>query len=207
MIGIIDYGMGNVQSVLNGFEYVGAAAQVIEKRDDLSACSRIVLPGVGAFGVGMEALRKRGFIEALREEVIEQNKPFLGICLGMQLICRESFEFGRHDGLGWIDAVVRRIPDNTGVCIPHMGWDDITVRRGNRLLDASGSPDMYFVHSYYVDTADSRIITATCRYGLEFTAMIEKGNIYAVQFHPEKSQAAGLGILRRFAEVKEAVCC
>jgi glutamine amidotransferase len=201
MIGVIDYTMGNVQSVMNAFEYIGARARVVERPEDLAACSKVVLPGVGAFGLGMEALRSRGFIDALERDVIVERKPFLGICLGMQLICKESFEFGRHDGLGWIDAVVRRIPDGNDVRVPHIGWNDITVKRENRLIGTDDRPDMYFVHSFYVDLGDDGIPTATCRYGIEFAVMLEQENIYAVQFHPEKSQKAGLDILRRFVEI------
>jgi glutamine amidotransferase len=201
VIGIIEYEMGNVQSVLNAFEHIGAPARIVDDPDGLGPCSKIVLPGVGAFGAGMAALRRLGFADALRRDVLIGKKPFLGICLGMQLICRESHEFGRHDGLGWIDAVVKRIPDEGGLRVPHVGWDDIKVTRNNRLVDLSGGINMYFVHSYYVDLDDKDLATATCFYGLEFAAMLEKDNIFAAQFHPEKSQAAGVGMLMRFAGI------
>lgn len=201
MIGIIDYTMGNVQSVLNAFEYIGCAARIVGSSQEFPDCDKLVLPGVGAFGLGMRALRDRGLDSALTHEVINRKKPFLGICLGMQLICKESFEFGHHEGLAWIDASVRRFPDMPGLRVPHIGWNDIAAKRPSCLIDSSANPDMYFVHSYYVDARDAASVAATCRYGIEFAAMLERDNIFAAQFHPEKSQAAGLGILSRFARI------
>jgi len=203
MTGIIDYGMGNIQSVLNAFEYIGVPAKALRSPEELAGTERIVLPGVGAFGEGMEKLKRSGMAEALNNEVLAKKKPFLGICLGMQLICRESFEFGHFPGLGWLDASVRRFEPELKVRVPHIGWNDLLVKKDNRLIAFSGGsgPDVYFVHSYYVDAAAAGYVSATCQYGREFVAAVEKDNIFATQFHPEKSQAAGLDMLRRFSGV------
>lgn len=202
MIGIIDYGMGNIQSVVNAFEFIGASVSAIREPDELSTVDKIVLPGVGAFGTGIDNLEERGFSEALAREVLKKKKKFLGICLGMQLICRESFEFGHFNGLGWIDASVHRFEQELGVNIPHVGWNDLKIRKENRLIDSSlDGLNAYFVHSYYVDTADADIIIAVTEYGREFIAAIEKENIFAVQFHPEKSQKVGLRILKAFSQL------
>jgi glutamine amidotransferase len=201
-IGIIDYGMGNIQSVLNAFEYLGKDARPVRTAEEIAGAERIVLPGVGAFGVGMENLRAQGLVEALQHGVVERRKPFLGICLGMQLICRESFEFGHFQGLGWIDAAVRRFEPDLGIRIPHVGWNNLIIKRRSALLESrEDGPDAYFVHSYYVDAEEPCDVAATCLYGREFAALLEKGNIFAAQFHPEKSQEAGLRMLARFAEV------
>lgn len=201
MIGIIEYDMGNTQSVMNAFEYVGANAKIVRDPDGLSECGSVVLPGVGAFGLGMKSLRNKGFLDALERNVMMDKKPFLGICLGMQLICRESYEFGHHKGLGWLDASVRRLPGGNGINVPHVGWNSIRVVRDNRLTGSNKDQDVYFVHSYYVDAAPGDHTVATCSHGIEFAAVIEKDNIYAAQFHPEKSQSNGLSILRRFTEI------
>jgi len=202
MIGVIEYDMGNIQSVLNAFEYLGENVRVINEPDQLDKAEKIVLPGVGAFGVGIKNLKERGFIEKLNDEVLKKNKSFLGICLGMQLICKESFEFGRHTGLGWIDASVRRFEKASNLRVPHVGWNNLIVKKKNRLFNQTGKDvDVYFVHSYYVEPRDKEVITAVCEYGIEFAAVIEKGNIFATQFHPEKSQKTGLDILRNFIGV------
>lgn len=203
MIGVIEYGMGNILSVCNAIEHLGFPSRVINNSGGLRDVDKIILPGVGAFGKGMDLLREMGFIETLNEEVIKKNKPFLGICLGMQLICKESFEFGRRDGLGWLPASVRRLDPALGIRVPHIGWDDINIKKPCCLvkdLYGAGNPDVYFVHSFYVDSADGDFVAATCEYGVEFAALIEKGNICAAQFHPEKSQKAGLSIIKNFAE-------
>lgn len=202
MIGIIDYGMGNIQSVRNAFEYMGADVKVIVDPSELSGIDKIVLPGVGAFATGLNNLRKQSLWEALSEEVLHKKKPFLGICLGMQLICNESFEFGHHYGFGWVDATVHRFDPGLAIRVPHVGWNNLIIKRTNRLLDyAQQEVDVYFVHSYYVEAHDQDMVVATCEYGREFCAMIEKDNIFATQFHPEKSQHVGLSMLKRFTEL------
>jgi glutamine amidotransferase len=199
MIGVIEYGMGNVQSVCNALEHLGHQAGVIRTPDELVAAQRVILPGVGAFGAGMENLARAGLVAALEKEVRGAGKPFLGICLGMQLLCKESSEFGRHAGLGWVDAAVRPFDRAAGLRVPHVGWNSITVARPNALVRESA--DLYFLHSFYVDAPRADFVSATCHYGLEFTAAVEKGNVFGTQFHLEKSQRAGLDILRRFCEL------
>lgn len=204
MLGIIDYGMGNIQSVVNAFEYLSIPTKIVKDKEELFGVDKIVLPGVGAFGEGIQKLRVKGFYEYLNRGVLEDKKPFLGICLGMQLICKESFEFGHFEGLGWIDASVRRFDSVLNLRIPHVGWNNLTIKRPNRIIAKSNedeSLDVYFVHSYYVDTLSTEFCVASCKYGIEFCAAIEKNNIFATQFHPEKSQRIGLEILKRFSEI------
>lgn len=203
IIGVIEYDMGNIQSVVNALEYISVSVKIIKNPEELVSADKIILPGVGAFGEGIKKLKERNFIEVLNSEVLNNKKPFLGICLGMQLICKESFEFGHFRGLGWIDASVRRLPNLPNLRIPHVGWNNLTHKRQNRLIkqDFSKESDVYFIHSYYVDGVNSDFTIASCMYGLEFTAALEQDNIFATQFHPEKSQKVGLNILRRFSEV------
>jgi len=201
MIGIVDYDMGNIRSVLNALDYLSIPAKVIHYARDFASVDKIILPGVGAFGEGMEKLKEKEMLEELNREVLEERKPFLGICLGMQLICRESFEFGSFKGLNWINASVRRFEDKLNVRVPHVGWNNLLLKKKSRFIvdPEDGFSDVYFVHSYYVDGIDSEYVVATCAYGREFVAAVEKDNIFATQFHPEKSQKFGLEILRRFA--------
>ncbi len=203
MVGIINYNMGNIKSVGNAIEFLGTPIKYIKNQDDFTNTTHIILPGVGAFGKGIENLRKQNLIPKLENEVFNKKKPFLGICLGMQLICRESFEFGHYKGLGWIDASVRKFEGNLNVRIPHVGWNNLIVNNhNNSLIDYNNQDiDVYFVHSFYVDVNDNSVVAATCEYGRMFAAQIEKGNIFATQFHPEKSQNVGLNILNKFLKV------
>jgi len=204
VIGVIEYGMGNIQSVVNALEFLSVKCTVIHEASEIEKAEKIILPGVGAFGEGIEKLRQKSYVEALQKAVIEKKKPFLGICLGMQLICKESFEFGHFLGLNWIDACVKRLQVPKHYRIPHVGWNNVRIKKKNRLLaqeNNTGDSDVYFVHSYYVDALDADFTIATCEYGCEFPAAIEQDNIFAVQFHPEKSQRAGLAILSNFARV------
>jgi glutamine amidotransferase len=196
MIAVVDYGMGNLRSVQRAFAAVGAPATVTADHDEIRAAERSVLPGVGAFGMAMERLNGAGLSTLLTELVMEQGRPFLGICLGMQLICRDSDEHGFHQGLGWLDAPVRRIEvgDNR-LRVPHIGWNDVTARPGSELLD--GDSVFYFVHGHHVDAADD-VVAGTVAYGRPLAAALEWRNVWATQFHPEKSQEDGLAILRRF---------
>jgi len=159
-----------------------------------------VLPGVGAFGNGMENLRDFGLIPVLEEEVLEKRKPFWGICLGMQLLARSSEEFGEHEGLGWVPADVKKFafPQRSGLRIPHVGWNDVTFVREHPVAGAGKPTDFYFVHSYYMTSEDPQLPLGTCDYGGPFVACIARGNIIATQFHPEKSQRDGLNMLQRF---------
>lgn len=192
--------MGNVHSVLKAFETTGEEVLISRRNEDLQRAEAIILPGVGAFGRGMENLKKFGLIEGLYEEVIIKKKPFLGICLGMQLLAEESEEFGRHPGLGWIPARVRRF-NLSSLNVPHMGWNNLVIEKENLLFkNLKNSPEVYFVHSYFVDCREPDSVIARCDYGGPFTAAVQKENIFGVQFHPEKSQKVGLRIIKNFVE-------
>lgn len=200
MVGVVDYGMGNLLSVANALELVGATVRLCRTPDDLAECGRYVLPGVGAFGDGMAGLRRTGMIEALDRHVREKGRPLLGICLGMQVLARGSSEGGSHAGLGWIPAdVVALEPCDPNLRVPHMGWNDIEIREHGPLF--AGLPrtsEFYFVHSYHLKCDDKSIVPAECDYGGRFACAVAKDNIVATQFHPEKSQYCGLRVLANF---------
>ncbi len=198
-ITVIDYGMGNLCSVVNALQAVGAKPRVASDAAALAEADGIVLPGVGAFATGMEQLRSRGLAQALEREVAENKKPFLGICLGMQLLATTGTEHGVSAGLNFIPGQVVRIEppaDGTDLRIPHIGWNDVAIRQPDGLYAGLVSGEnFYFVHSYVFVPDDPAAISATCGYGGEFAASLEVGNISAVQFHPEKSHRAGLALL------------
>lgn len=199
MIAIVDYGMGNLRNVQKAVERAGGRAVITAEAKVLEAARGVILPGVGAFGDAMQNLRERRLMEPLLR-VSAAGKPLLGICLGMQLLFEESEEMGYHRGLGLLPGrVVRFAP--SPLRVPHVGWNQIHIRRQSPLL--AGVPDggyAYFVHSYYVLPADDSIVLATTDYGLEFASIVGHGHLFAVQFHPEKSQEVGLRILRNFLE-------
>ncbi len=204
MIAIIDYGMGNLRSVQAGLEYVGQQAFVADEPGKIMEAKAVVLPGVGAFGDAIERLERTGLGDAFREAV-RSGKPCLGICLGLQLLFSESEEGGLYRGLGIIPGRVIRFSSRGGFQprpykVPHMGWNQIDIRKPDVpvLRDILDGSYMYFVHSYYVQPEDASVIAATTDYGISFTSMIAKDNLFATQFHPEKSQRAGLQLLRNF---------
>jgi len=204
MIVIIDYGMGNVRSVAKAFEFLGALVCVTNNPEKISRASHLVLPGVGAFGRGMEHLNRYKLVEVLSEEALIKKKPFLGICLGMQLLGKESEEFGIYKGLGWIDAKIKKFDlDDKNLKISHVGWNNIILKKDCPLfLGVKENIDFYFVHSFFMECKSAEDVVATCNYGHEFTAAIQKENIFATQFHPEKSQNYGLKILENFFNIK-----
>lgn len=198
-VAIIDYGMGNVFSVKNALDAIKAENLVSSDSYAISNATHIVLPGVGAFAEGMDSLRNLNLISVLEDEVRFRKKPFLGICLGMQLIASESNEHGVHAGLDWIKGCVRRFErDERRYTIPHMGWNDVTSNKGNILFRGISKPVFYFMHSYHFDVLDKKNISSRCNYGGEFVASVQKDNIFGVQFHPEKSQKSGLQLLNNF---------
>jgi imidazole glycerol-phosphate synthase subunit HisH len=204
MIAIIDYGMGNLRSVQKGFEHVGREAVVTGDAKTILSASKVVLPGVGAFPDCMRNLEQYGLIDAVRR-TIESGKPFLGICLGLQLLFTESEEFGISKGLDIIKGRVVRFkgPEFRDLKVPHMGWNSLSVkRRPPALQDVPDNSHVYFVHSFHVVPDDKNVIATTTSYGIEFVSSIWKDNVFASQFHPEKSQALGLSILKRFGEQK-----
>ncbi|MCK5584789.1 imidazole glycerol phosphate synthase subunit HisH [Candidatus Bipolaricaulota bacterium] len=199
MIGIVDYGMGNLESVRKALATVGFDSQWIRQPADFSACDRIVLPGVGAFGRAMDNLRQSGLIEPLRH-AINEGRPFLGICLGLQLLFDTSVEHGKHRGLGLVAGRVKQLPDT--VRVPHVGWNTVGQPRKSRLFTGiRDQTHFYFVQSYYVEPANPSVVAGTTDYGASFAAAIEQDNLFAVQFHPEKSQQAGLELLANFGRI------
>ncbi|QQR82033.1 MAG: imidazole glycerol phosphate synthase subunit HisH [Deltaproteobacteria bacterium] len=198
---IVDYGMGNLRSVQKAFEKVGAKAVISGDPETIAKAKKIVLPGVGAFSACMDNLTKANLIEPIRA-VIEEKKPFLGICMGMQVLMEESEEFGTHKGLGLLKGKVIRFKLAKKYKIPHMGWNRITKKKAcPLLLDVQEGAAFYFVHSYHVVPRDSRPVVATANYGKDFVAMVQQDNIFACQFHPEKSQKEGLKIIKAFAKL------
>jgi imidazole glycerol-phosphate synthase subunit HisH len=197
LIAIVDYGMGNLRSVQKAFEKIGATARVVPFPRDIENARGIVLPGVGAFGQAMENLRAIGWIDPLRD-ACARGVPFIGICLGMQLLFESSEEMGQHEGLGILRGEVKRFSGELKV--PQMGWNQIHIQRSSPLLrDVAEGSYAFFVHSYYCAPRDSDIILATTEYGIEFASMVGRGNVFGAQFHPEKSQSVGLKMLENFA--------
>ena len=197
---IVDYGLGNLRSVAGAVEKLGFEAHVTASAGDILAAERLILPGVGAFGDGMRQLHERGLAEPLTRRVIDEGVPILGICLGAQLMARESEEFGHHSGLGWLPASVKRIvPPADSVRIPHVGWNALRQRRPD-LLFAKIPEDalFYYVHSYHICCDDPAAVTGTCDYAGTLTATFQRGNVWGTQFHPEKSQRHGLQLLANF---------
>jgi glutamine amidotransferase len=207
MIAIIDYGMGNLRSVQKGFEKIGSEAIVTDDPLVVLQAERVVLPGVGAFRDCMHNLEQGGFVEPILK-VIAEGRPFLGICVGMQLLFTDSVEFGMYSGLNIIPGHVLRFPDNMTVAgeklkVPQMGWNQLSFKRRPPVFEGvEDGSNVYFVHSYYVRPDDSGVVATTTDYGIEFCSSVWKDNIVATQFHPEKSQEIGLKILKNFAELK-----
>ncbi|MZP31077.1 imidazole glycerol phosphate synthase subunit HisH [Heliobacterium undosum] len=204
MIAIIDYGMGNLRSVQKGLEKAGYAGFVTNDPEAVRSAPGVILPGVGAFADAMENLRQSGMIPPIMETVAA-GKPFLGICLGFQLMFDASEEGGHFEGLGIFPGMVRRLPP--GLKVPHMGWNELTVRRESAIL--AGIPsgaEYYFVHSYYVDPAEPDLVIATADYGFDFCAVAGRGSVSGAQFHPEKSSDLGLRILQNFGKQVEGSC-
>jgi glutamine amidotransferase len=201
MLAIIDYQMGNLRSVQKGFERVGHQAVITSDPDVLAKADKVVLPGVGAFGDAIAELHRRGLVEPIREAVAS-GKPFLGICLGLQLLFDVGYEGERHEGLGILRGEVVRFELPHELKVPHMGWNQLDIRRRPPILgDMPSGTHCYFVHSYYVVPEDESVIATATDYGGPFCSMIWRDNLFATQFHPEKSQGQGLEILRRFAEL------
>lgn len=203
MLVVIDYGAGNLRSVLHALHHLGVEnVQLAQHPEQLAGASRLILPGVGAFGAGMQKLREQGLVEPIRD-IVRSGIPYLGICLGMQFLFETSTEMGTHEGLGILPGTVRRFPEFEHLKVPHMGWNTIHAQKASRLLQRL--PDQayaYFVHSYYCQPAADSDILIEVDYGIRFTAAVERDNVFGVQFHPEKSQQVGLQILRNFLDLK-----
>ena len=198
MTAIIDYDAGNLKSVEKALQALGEETVITRDREEILAADRVILPGVGAFGDAMEKLHQYGLVEIIRQ-VVQKGTPFLGICLGLQLLFEESEESQGVPGLGILKGKIRRIPNTPGLKIPHMGWNSLTLRPETRLFSGLGEePYVYFVHSYYLEAADPEIVAASADYGVVIHAAVETGNVFVCQFHPEKSSDTGLQILKNF---------
>ena len=202
MIVIIDYGMGNLGSIVNMFKKIGATATLSSNIQEINEAQQLILPGVGAFDKAMKNLDNLGLIPTLNKKVIEDKTPILGICLGMQLLSEKSEE-GSLEGLGWIESETVRFEfsNNESLKVPHMGWNTVTIKKDSCLFkEMYEEPRYYFVHSYYVKCRNSDNILTTTEYGLEFCSSVIKDNIMGVQFHPEKSHKFGMKLLKNFSE-------
>ena len=204
MIAIIDYGMGNVGSIKNMFSKIGVESIITSKEEDLLASNGIILPGVGAFDKAINNLSKLDLFKTLNEIAVNNKKPILGICLGMQIMAKFSEE-GTVKGLGWIDAKVKKfnfIENYKNLKIPHMGWNKLSLKKKSKLIsDDEVSSRYYFVHSYYFSPNNEKDVLAETEYGIKFACAIEKDNLFGVQFHPEKSHKYGMKILKNFSNI------
>jgi glutamine amidotransferase len=197
---ILDYGSGNVRSVANLFAFLKIDHVISNDAADIAAASHLVLPGVGAFGASMQRIRERIPLDVLTREVFENRKPFLGICVGMQVLAETGEEFGSHQGLGWIRGRVRRfVPSD--LPIPHVGWNEVAQCAPGSLLGEHTKLDFYFVHSYLLEAAERSDVAATTTYGETYPSIVRRDNIVGVQFHPEKSQKAGMLLLSNFVRL------
>lgn len=202
MIAIIDYGAGNIQSVYKALKFIGADCKVTSDKNEILNADGAILPGVGSFGDAMDTMTKRGIKDTIIEYT-KSGKPFLGICLGLQLLFPESEETPGVKGLDIFKGTITKIPNqNRTLKIPHMGWNNISIKQKNGIFkDIEGEPYVYFVHSFYLKAQDKDIVAATTQYGVEIDAAVQKGNIIATQFHPEKSGEVGLKMLKNFVEM------
>ena len=201
MIAIIDYDAGNIKSVEKALLLLGEEVKITGDAQEILSADKVVLPGVGAFGDAMGNLERRGLVPVIRETV-EKGTPFLGICLGLQLLFERSDEAPRVAGLGILPGAILRSPSKEGLKIPHMGWNSLHLEHGGRLFDqVSEQSYVYFVHSYYLKAGEEEIVKASTEYGVHIHASVEKGNVFACQFHPEKSSEVGLRILSNFVNI------
>ena len=201
MIAIIDYDAGNLKSVEKAFLSLGQEAVVTRDREELLGADKVILPGVGNFGDAMRKLKSYG-LELVIQEIVKRRIPFLGICLGLQLLFEESEEAPGIPGLGVLKGKILRLPEERGLKIPHIGWNSLKLQNQGRLFEGlKGEPYVYFVHSYYLKAEDEAVVKAVTEYGTQIHASVEQGNVFACQFHPEKSSGTGLQILKNFAKL------
>lgn len=199
MIAIIDYDAGNLKSVEKALAYLGEESVITGDADQILSADKVILPGVGSFGDAMNNLKKRELDKVIRE-IVQKGTPFLGICLGLQLLFESSEESPGVEGLGILKGKIVRIPDKEGLKIPHIGWNSLDLQNSGRLFRGlEEHPYVYFVHSYYLQAEDERIVKAVTEYSTRIHASVEQGNVFACQFHPEKSSSTGLAILKNFA--------
>lgn len=202
MIAIIDYGAGNLQSVKKALDFIGAESVITDNIETINACDKILLPGVGSFGDAMDSMTKKGLVDTVKQNAMS-GKPFLGICLGLQLLFEESEESPGVKGLGIFKGKIKKFSSDMGLKIPHIGWNSLEIKQKDTLF--KGIPEkayVYFVHSYYLHAEDENEIATVTNYGIDFHSAVGKDNIFATQFHPEKSGDVGLQILRNFASME-----
>lgn len=199
MLAVIDYGAGNLRSVVHALKHLGVEdMRIVQTPEEMQGADKIILPGVGAFGAGMQQMHKQGLVEPVRE-AINAGTPYLGICVGMQMLFDIGEEMGEHEGMGILAGRVVRFPEFTDRKVPHIGWNQLDIRQESGLLDHLSEDNYaYFVHSYYCAPENPDDIVAVVDYGIDFTAVVQRDNVYGVQFHPEKSQKTGLQILTNF---------
>lgn len=201
MISIIDYGVANIGALLNMLQRIGVKAHIVSSKSEIVDSEKLILPGVGSFDNGAKHLHESGLFDPILSAVLQDNTPILGICLGMQLLGTGSEE-GSDGGLGLLDAKSKRFPNGLGYKVPHMGWNEIQVKRENKLLNSTDEKSrFYFTHSYYLDCVNPQNVVGTAVNGVEFAAMVNQDHIYGVQFHPEKSHRFGKTLLENFAAI------
>ena len=202
MIAIIDYGAGNLQSVKKAFDFIGAESVITDNPEVINACDKILLPGVGSFGDAMDSMAKNGRVETVKQNALS-GKPFLGICLGLQLLFEESEESPGVKGLGIFKGKIKKFSPDMGLKIPHIGWNSLEIKQNDTLF--KGIPEnsyVYFVHSYYLHAEDEEDVATVTNYGIDFHSAVGKNNVFATQFHPENSGDVGLQILKNFASME-----
>lgn len=198
MVAIIDYGAGNLMSVKKALDYIGAESEITMDKDKIMSASHVILPGVGSFGDAIQSMRERNLIDTVKKAALS-GKPFLGICLGLQLLFESSDESSDIDGLSLLKGKIISIPKNNGLKVPHIGWNSVSVKQKNGIFnDIPDESYFYFVHSYYLCGADDTAVAGVTRYGVDIQCAVQQGNLCATQFHPEKSGEAGLKLLKNF---------
>lgn len=201
---ILDYGSGNVKSVFNMISTLTDDVTISNNTSDIKNASHLILPGVGAFGASMKKINENIPVDELANEVLNTKKPFLGICVGMQVLAEKGLEFGEHKGFGWINGTVEKLSVPENLSLPHIGWNDINIKKQNNILlnHFTDHQDFYFVHSFAISGTDDEYIVSDTEYGTNFISVVNKENIFGVQFHPEKSQKAGKVLIENFLNIK-----
>lgn len=201
MIAIIDYGAGNLSSVKKALDYLGAESVITQDKNEILSASHIILPGVGSFADAMKSMEDRGLVDTVR--TVASTKPFLGICLGLQLLFEESEESPGVKGLGILSGRIKTIPRTDGLKVPHMGWNSVSVKQSDGIFKGiEDNSYFYFVHSYYLDSSDKSVVAATTDYGVRIECAVQRDKLFATQFHPEKSSAVGLKLLQNFIDTE-----
>ena len=202
MVAIIDYGAGNLSSVKKALDYLGTESKITQDKSKILSASHVILPGVGSFGDAMNSMKERGLVETIKRAAVS-GKPFLGICLGLQLLFENSDESAGVEGLGLLNGRIVEIPKDKGLKVPHIGWNSVSLNKSDGIFKGIDEQSyFYFVHSFYLTGADDNVVAATTQYGVNIQCAVQKGNLCATQFHPEKSGKTGLKVLKNFLEME-----